>query len=291
MPSQRIVVGVDGSPGARSALLWAADEASLRRCGLLVAHAPDDTDAAGLARAGEPGIRSLDQAAEQLLRTHVALGSARQPAVPVTMLLSHANAADALIDQSHDAQLLVVGTRGCGGITMSMLGSVSHRVAAHAYCPVAVVPEQPAVPTADGGTPRVVVGASDTRAGRMALDFALGEAHCRSAVLQAVHAHAEPDAERFLEHHLAQLCARYPTVTVEKTSINGEPAEALLREAQHAQLVVVGCQHSNDRWSTRLGPVPVAILHSTSCPVIVVGAAHHEPASRADAGAAADSLS
>jgi nucleotide-binding universal stress UspA family protein len=277
VPTKRIVVGVDGSPGARSALLWAADEARLRAVGLFVVHAPEPADAAVDAQ-GQAGSRFID-VVDRLLRAQATLASARQPAVPVTMLFSPAPAADALIEQSRDADLVVVGTRGRGGITMSLLGSVSYRVAAHAGCPVVVVPEQP-TDTTDGDRQRIVVGVSSGPAGRAALEFAFEEARYRGATVHAVRA-AEPDAATDLEADLAELRKQAGEIPVETTMIHSELADVLIRASHRAQLVVVGCHHSEDRWSTRLGAVPAAIVHRTSCPVVVTGAtsrrsAHHE---------------
>jgi nucleotide-binding universal stress UspA family protein len=184
--SDRIVVGVDGSAGARSALLWAADEWRVRQCTLLIVHAPGTTLTA---RAGDPVRRALNELGEQLLNEHACAACAREPGVLVTTLLSDGPAAEALIDASRGADLLVVGTRGRGGNLLSILGSDSYRVAAHAHCPVAVVPEQ--LPPG-GVSPRVVVGVSAAGAGRLAFGFALDEAQRRRATLVASGPGANP---------------------------------------------------------------------------------------------------
>jgi nucleotide-binding universal stress UspA family protein len=233
MTTQRIIVGVDGSPGARTALEWAVDECRLRACTLLVVHArerhPD---------AGGPVTPGYDAVAERLLTEHAAAASARRPSVPVTTLLGGGLPADTLIKLSVDAELVVVGTRGSNGFTSTMLGSVSSHTAGHAHCPVAVVPQLPSPVGNHDGEP-VVVGISDGRTGRLALEFARHEAQLRGARLQSVEA-------------------------------DNEPAEALLRAAQGAQLLVLGCHHSDDRWGSRLGPVPTSILHRCPCPVVAV---------------------
>jgi nucleotide-binding universal stress UspA family protein len=264
--TNRIVVGVDGSVGARVALLWAVDECRVRRCTLLIVHAPDG---AAAATPGEPTLRALDELGERLLSAHAAAASARQPGVAVTTMLSHDPAADILVALSSDTDLLVMGTHGRGGNLASILGSVSHRVAPPAHCPVAVVPEQL---TLNGGAlaSRIVVGVSATVSGRAALEFALDEAGRRDATVVAIRAQHDPG-------DLAALIERYPNARIETALVSGEPADALLAAARDADLVVVGCHHSDDRWSTRLGPVPSAILHRSACPVIVVGQRRRVP--------------
>ena len=302
MHPSRIIVGVDGSAGARSALLWAADEASIRRDSLLVLHAPGPSDTASIRKAGEPAILALDEAGERLLQECLSAASARQPGVPVTTLLSHARAADTLIDLSRDADLVVAGTRGVNAPFSTILGSVCHRVAAQAHCPVALVPEAAAlstrVPTAD-----IVVGASGGSAARLALGFAVDEAGRRGATVVAVrtfsgafaeaprrpaagradrldgHANEsfERDRESF-ERDLEPIRAARPDVPIVSSLVVAEPAEALLAAAGTAQLIVIGCHHSDDPWSTRLGPVPNAILDRAPCPLVVVGERRHDSA-------------
>ena len=131
-----IVAGVDGSHCSLEALRWAARQAELTGAELhavmawslpeIYSYTPRDLE--GDAR------KALEQAIEQ------ALG--RQPRVPVTAQVVEGHAAEALIDASRDAQLLVVGRQGHGAFTGMLLGSVSQHCVAHAHCPVVVIRPQ-----------------------------------------------------------------------------------------------------------------------------------------------------
>ena len=138
----RVVVGVDGSAGGRAALLFALHDAARR--GLPVeavsAYLPPDYWMDFYAM----GIKAPDHArtaAEQRVHTVLAevLPQGPQPSPPVTVRVELGSAADALIRASSGADLLVVGSRGHGGFTSMLLGSVSMQCVMHAVCPVTVV--------------------------------------------------------------------------------------------------------------------------------------------------------
>jgi len=283
-PAQRIVVGVDGSPGSRAALQWAVDECVLRGRPLLIVHSAQPDDLADVLSPSEVTIRLADDEASRLLNTCSAYASDRQPAVPVSSLMSHAHAADALVDLSAGSDLVVVGTRGHNALTASMLGSVSTTVSAHAHCPVAVVPDGHVL-SAYTGAPRVVVGLSPGRLAQPVLEFAVEEAARRGATVTVLQAsrHTDvdvngrparivrPRVEPDLSNHIDRLRNSNPQLKIDVRSASGEPADALLQLGHGAQLLVIGCHHSDDRWSTRLGPVASSVLHRAPCPVVVVG--------------------
>jgi nucleotide-binding universal stress UspA family protein len=137
-----VVVGVDGSEQARQALLFAAEEARLRSARLRVVAAWHTRTFGGL---GVTGGLALDQAdmrreAETMLEEAVAGCADRLAGVQVELVVEQGQPADVLVAQARDADLLVVGSRGHGGFTGLLLGSVSQQCAHHAACPVVIVP-------------------------------------------------------------------------------------------------------------------------------------------------------
>jgi nucleotide-binding universal stress UspA family protein len=137
---ERIVVGVDGSENARAALHWALDEACLRNAAVDVVYAWHmpylDGYPYGVVDV-HPG--EFERDARQLLDKIVGgVDSTGVPAVEPILICD--GAARALLDTAKGADLLVVGSRGRGGFTGLLLGSVSQQVVHHAPCPVVVIP-------------------------------------------------------------------------------------------------------------------------------------------------------
>ena len=136
----RVVVGVDGSEGALTALRWALDEARLRSAPLEVVHAWSYVSAAGQQYVP---YDVMHRAARGLLSAAVAaLGGTGS--VAITETLAQGPAAEVLLRAAEGAALLVVGTRGRGGFAGLLLGSVSQHVAQRAACPVTIVPARQA---------------------------------------------------------------------------------------------------------------------------------------------------
>jgi nucleotide-binding universal stress UspA family protein len=131
-----VVVGVDGSDGARRALRWAAEEAGLRGVRLRVVHVWSYLDQAG--EAFDPTFGEDD--ARQLLDEAVAGAGIEAGGLAIERKTVCDLAARGLLDSAADGDLLVVGARGMGGFRGLLLGSVSQQVAQHAPCPVVIVP-------------------------------------------------------------------------------------------------------------------------------------------------------
>ena len=131
-----VVVGVDGSPESQAALDWGMQEAKLRNGQVVVLASwqyPYVTDAAGQAW----DYSGFERDAQLILDGE--LRRVADPAVPVTGRLVEGNAAAALVEASREADLLIVGSRGLGGFTGILLGSVSSQLAHHAQCPLLII--------------------------------------------------------------------------------------------------------------------------------------------------------
>src|SRR4051794_30114417 len=143
--SGTIVVGVDGSPYALAALRWAIGEARLRDAELHVVHAYETPFF--MVGMGEPtpvtmSVDAVEESARAVLDEIVdSVSDDIGDDITVHRLLATGAPAAALREAAEHANLLVVGTRGRGGFTGLLLGSVSSQCTHHAPCPVVVVPE------------------------------------------------------------------------------------------------------------------------------------------------------
>jgi nucleotide-binding universal stress UspA family protein len=136
-----IVVGVDGSAGSRAALTWAAAEAADHGAELIVVNAWEHTllPPAGSVTVSEHYVPDPSQRTAEDLVQVIKEELGEQPPVVVQPRVKQGTASKVLIEESANADLLVVGTRGHGGFAGLVLGSVSQHVAAYAQCPVTVV--------------------------------------------------------------------------------------------------------------------------------------------------------
>lgn len=139
-----IVVGVDQSEQAKDTLRFALEEAKLRHAKLRLVHAwqyaPIGT--AGVESfypAAGADVSEVRDAAEQALEQTLRESLPDTNALEVERRLVEGSPAGVLVNESRDADMLVVGSRGRGGFSELLLGSVSQQVAHHAACPVVIV--------------------------------------------------------------------------------------------------------------------------------------------------------
>lgn len=128
-----IVVGVDGSKGSTRALRWALDEGRLRGDAVRVVHAFHRETFEDNETLAQQAAAVLDEALSDA-------GDKRQDVTVRTEAIRDRRPAHALVELSADADLLVVGSRGLGGFSGLLLGSVGQQVVHHARCPVVVIP-------------------------------------------------------------------------------------------------------------------------------------------------------
>lgn len=140
---RRIVVGVEGSGGARAALRWAIEEARIRGAVVDVVTAYLPTYVPAAPDFGFVPLDPIDLVEEIKKLQEDVIGSVTgngDPAdVEIRRVLLKGRAADMLLEASKGADLLVVGDRGRGGFRGLLLGSVSQQCAQHATCPVVIV--------------------------------------------------------------------------------------------------------------------------------------------------------
>ena len=140
---QRIVVGIDGSQGARQALDWAVAEAKLRDAHLMVIHAwlePAAVAVGSVITVGGVEPEIFEETAQRTMADVLGAVDTSELSQGIDSHVVAGAPARALLDAAKDADLLVVGSRGLGGFSGLLLGSVSQQVAHHATCPVVIVP-------------------------------------------------------------------------------------------------------------------------------------------------------
>lgn len=278
-----VVAGVDGSPASITAAEYAADVAVRRAVPLELLHGylhpfrygvPLDPYPVELPPPNEEAQRMLDAAAERL--------RASRPALTVSTRQVAGGASAALIDASEQAEVVVVGSRGHGGFSGLLLGSVGAQVAGHAHGPVLVVrPETP---------PRgpVVVGVDGSPRSGHALTWAADEAAHRSGELLLVHVWwtgdldtvretydetekaARAAAEQVLCAAAASVRDTHPRLAVGWRLIHGlSPDHHLVEVSREAALIAVGSRGRGGFTGLLLGSVSQMLVHHAHCPVLV----------------------
>lgn len=273
VPSGAVVAGFDGSARSRRAVDWAAGEAQRHGAPLLLLSAVPTSP---LVETGMATVTRDDVLAPMRRAVEEEVARVRQDhsAVTVSGSAVAGSAAVVLVDASERAALVVVGARGRGRFTGSLLGSVSQKVAAHAHGPVVVVHEE--APSQMPGP--VVVGADPADPPLEALRYAFDEARRRGVGVVVVTvaertrtAHpysttvseffgrqAEEDQEALRQ--TAEEMAQERGVEVEIRQLAGHPADAILSVAGTESFVVVGSRGHGGLAGLLLGSVSREVL-------------------------------
>ena len=138
-----IIVGVDGSGHSQRALEWAMREAAVRETPLTVITVHELIRGYFGGMVEHASDRILAEKTRQIVQAEVdAVANDLGVSAPasVTVQVASGSAVEELANAGKDADMLVVGSRGAGGFSRLMMGSVSSLVTQHATCPVVVIP-------------------------------------------------------------------------------------------------------------------------------------------------------
>jgi nucleotide-binding universal stress UspA family protein len=284
-----ILVAVDGSAESDAAVRWATSEAMMRNAMVTLVHVippvvvsfPLGPMHATVTGWQEDNARHVIERAVKTL--HAAAGEAEPPLVHTEVWYS--TVVKALIDASKDAGMVVVGSRGLGGLSALVLGSVSSGLIQHAHCPVVVVKAD----EAEGPDPTspVVLGIDGSPASEAATAVAFDEASRRGVQLVALHAWSdvavfpilgmdsrtyEDQGHEVLAERLAGWQEQYPDVHIVRRIECDRPAHWLIDASQQAQLVVLGSHGRGGFPGALLGSVSEAVAQAAKAPVVVVRA-------------------
>lgn len=279
MTGNPIVVGADGSAESLRAVAWAAREARLRQAGLRIVAVPSLPPRMSPNPATRDSVAGLiEQAMQHTLAAAAQEATAQAPGLSVATQLLSGPPAEALVHSAADASMLVVGSRGAGGFTAMILGSVSRYAATHASCPVVVVREETMA-----AHRQIVVGIQEPQQSTAVLGFAFEEAALRRARLLAVHAWAwsvpglppgQPDESAAdgaqLEAILASWRDKYPEVEASWEVVHAHPGRVLAGASARADLVVLGRHGAARPQPPGVGSVTHSVLSHAHGPVVCV---------------------
>jgi len=275
-PKRGIVVGYDGSPESDAAARWAAEMALLRGEPLMALVVVEPMDAP---RSQGWPQSWWDEIEERAGKTLAEAGAAEATVERHVGRLVHT-----LLDASHDASMLVLGSSGHSRLGEIVIGSSSQSTVRHARGPVVVVRRQSAA-----NAHRIVVGADDSEPSRRAVDFACEQATVSGqqvVMIRAWKPRTMPIDERGIvpvtttktlrekEEELARSVAeqrgRYPALDIVGEFIATSAGRALVDASTTATMVVVGSRGHSAVTETLIGSVSHQVLHEARCPVAVI---------------------
>jgi nucleotide-binding universal stress UspA family protein len=277
----RVLVATSGSAASRSAITRAAHEAITRGLLLQLVHVITPTFAVG--PYGATGELELRQAGREVLSSGRRLARDVAPQLEVTTTLLTGSRPDAVVCEAKGAELLVIGAPPHDLMGRLWTGSTVMGIAARAACPVLIVPAQ----ESRTRTRELLVGLKSTRHCDALLATAFAMARQTQSDLRIVHAwrlpspYEEAIAERLptpewereelraIEGVLIDLRMAYPDVQVRVALVHGQAARTLIAATRNADLVVIS-RPSHGGYRHHLGATARAVIHESSCPVLVV---------------------
>lgn len=287
-----VLVGVDGSDGAKAATLWGVQAAERHSTSLVLLHALGIPDlyAGPTVPPTDELLHKVRVRGDAILReaTGFATTESADGAVLDSRLVDD-SPARALLDAAGSARLIVLGAAEHSRLVGALLGgSVTVALAGHASCPVVSVRGVNWDVPASNRRP-VVVGVDGSDSAGLAVTAAFAEASTLRADLVAVHVQRDfpgsyaagdpagnfPEesgnaaGHRLLAEQLATARDTYPEVNAHQIVARDDPRRELLRWSRKAQLIVVGSRGLGGFRELFLGSTGQALIHHAACPVLI----------------------
>lgn len=284
--SAPIVVGIDGSEPAREALRYAAGLAHQRKLPLRIVSAVTMPELyTGMVPPPPEMIDALQAEGERMLSEAEEAAREVAPRTSIATEVITSPPPSALVDASHSAAMVVIGSTGRGGIMYRMMGSTAVAVCSHATSPVLVVRGE----IRSGTSAPVVVGVDDSKHSAGALTVGFEEAQVRQVPLVAMTSWVEGDYETVfspdqmahwqpvsdvhaqrLAEQVADVQESFPDVEVREVVARNKPRDELLQRSETAQLVVVGSRGRGGFRGLLLGSTSQALMLHAHCPVLIM---------------------
>ncbi len=226
LDAKSVVVGVNGSQAAVNAAKWAIDEALSRQMPLrLVYVITSKGERPAAAEASEWELERAEMVLSQAESAVLSAAKAEGKPVEIETAVLSGDPARALVDTSHDAALVCVGTSRRGWATDGLLGPTAAALVTHAQCPVAVIRTNP------DGTPTqvgvIAVVLNDEPDNDEVVRLAMEEGRRRHAIV------------RQIDRRLDSWVRRYPDVPVQVVA-SGTGARAGENHSRAIDLAIVG---------------------------------------------------
>lgn len=284
MTTQHITVGFDGSEPSKEAVLWAADEATLRGDGLRIVSCyqlPVMGEAAYGWMTTEGFAAMMADTAEMLGSiSDVVAGS--HPDLDISTRACSGPAGLALAEESKTSSLVVVGASKHEGKAAFWLGSTPRHVVRHSECPVVAVRGAASRGRAD----RIVVGYDGSPESDQAIEWGGTEADRQGIGLTVVHCWFYPylavgetwaqrrdltqvDAALLLDRAVERANERFGAAVVGQL-VEGSPSTGLLDAVRDGDLLVLGSRGAGALRSGLFGSTVNSVLDHAAVPVVVV---------------------
>lgn len=262
-PPPCVVVGIDGSPAAVDAALWAVDRAVDQDLPLRLVYVIDTDDDAVVDRRDQ--ARRLATAEVALRYALTAVESLERP-VKIEMEILQGRPVQTLLEAARSASMLCVGARGLRHSTRGQIGSTAAAVATSAHCPVTIVRAHRPHHRKDRA---VVIELADSASYSVVMQRGLDEARRRSAPVRVLAPARMPvDAAAHWARRLAEWQHSYSDIEITPVSPHGDTLDYLAAYGDVIQLVVTSRSRPGGV-SALVGAPGNAALRDTDCSILV----------------------